>query len=125
VSRILLDAGALIALERDDRAMWRRLVVARDSRVPLLTHVGIVGQVWRGHRQARLAHALKAVKIAPLEASLGRAIGELLGASGTNDVVDAGLVLLSRAGDRIYTSDPDDVLVLANAAARDVEVVRV
>jgi hypothetical protein len=47
----------------------------------------------------------------------------LLARSRTVDVVDAALVFLSRAGDRIYTSDPDDVLALARAAERDVEVI--
>lgn len=124
MSRLLLDAGALVALDRNERAMWKRLVAARRDETPLLTHVGIVGQVWRGSRQARLAQALRAIKIAPLDASMGRPIGELLAASRTNDVVDAALVLISADGDRIYTSDPSDLLVLASAAGRDVEIVR-
>ncbi|HEX8790636.1 MAG TPA: hypothetical protein VF765_06765 [Polyangiaceae bacterium] len=125
MSRLLLDAGALIALDRNDQSMWTRLVRARQDGIPLLTHVGIVGQAWRSPRQARLAQALRAIKIAPLDASLGRSIGELLGATGSDDVVDASLVLISRAGDRIYTSDPDDLLALAAAAERDVEIIRV
>ena len=125
MSRMLLDAGALIALDRDDRAMWKRLAAARRDGMPLLTHVGVVGQVWRGRRQARLAQALRAIKVEPLDASLGQSIGELLGASRMDDVVDASLVLLSRAGDRIYTSDPDDLLALAFAAKRDVEIILV
>jgi hypothetical protein len=45
------------------------------------TSAKAVGQVWRG-RQARLAQALRAIKVEPLDSSLGRSIGELLGASG-------------------------------------------
>src|SRR5579859_7764003 len=125
MSRFVLDAGALVALDRNDRAMWARLVTARRDGTTLLTHVGIVGQVWRGGRQARLGQALRAIRITPLETSMGRVIGELLATSRTDDVVDAALVLLSADGDRIYTSDPDDLLVLAGAAGRDVEIVRV
>ena len=125
MSSMLLDAGALIALDRDDRTMWKRLVAARRDGTPLVTHVGVVGQVWRGARQARLAQALRAVRISPLDASMGRPIGELLATSRMSDVVDAALVLLSAAGDRIYTSDPDDLLALASAAERDVEIVHV
>lgn len=125
MSRMLLDAGALIALDRNDHSMWTRLVRARQDGIPLLTHVGIVGQVWRSRRQARLAQALRAIEVEPLGASLGRPIGELLGATGTDDVVDASLVLISRSGDRVYTSDPGDILALAAAAERDLEIIRV
>jgi hypothetical protein len=125
MSRMLLDAGPLIALDRNERAMWKRLVGARRDGTPLVTHVGVVAQVWRGRRQARLAQALRAIKVTSLDASLGRAIGELLGASRTDDVVDASLVILSQTGDRIYTSDPDDLLALARAAERDVEIIPV
>jgi hypothetical protein len=125
VSRLLLDAGALIALDRNQRAMWIRLTGARRDGTALLTHGGIVGQVWRGPRQARLAQALRAIRVVPLDVSLGRLAGELLGASRGADVVDAALVVLSRSGDRIYTSDPDDIDRLVRAVLRDVEIVPV
>ena len=125
MSRWLLDAGALIALDRNQPSMWRRLALARRDGVLLVTHGGIVGQAWRHARQARLAQVLRAVDIKPLDAALGRLAGELLAISRTSDVIDAALVLLSRAGDRIYTSDPSDVVALASAAARDVEIVPV
>lgn len=122
--RMLLDSGALIALERNRRPMWERLALARRAGTPLVTHGGVLGQVWRGQtRQARLAQALRAVDVRPLDAALGQAAGRLLAGSGLSDVIDAALVALSRPGDRIYTSDPDDLLTLA--AGRDVEIVAV
>ena len=36
MSAYVLDAGALIALERNDRAMWARLQVAAASELSLL-----------------------------------------------------------------------------------------
>jgi predicted nucleic acid-binding protein len=125
VSRILLDAGALIALDRNQPSMWRRFARAHQDAVPLLTHGGVIGQVWRHGRQARLSQALRSLDVRPLDAALGRLAGQLLAESGTSDVIDAALVLLSRDGDRIYTSDLDDLLRLATAAPRDVEVVLV
>jgi hypothetical protein len=126
VRRWLLDAGALIALDRNDRAMWARLSIAHRDQVRLVTHGGIVGQVWRKPpRQARLAQALRAIDIHPLGAELGRLSGELLSATGSSDVIDAALVVLSADGDRIYTSDPDDLLALSAAARRRVEIVEV
>jgi hypothetical protein len=46
--RLVLDSGAFIALERNDRAMWRRLKAALIAREIPVSHGGVVGQVWRG-----------------------------------------------------------------------------
>ena len=64
---VILDAGAFVALERNDRAMWRRLKAALQSGSPPMTHGGVIAQVWRGGtgRQALLARALHAVETAP------------------------------------------------------------
>lgn len=125
--RLVLDNGALIALERNDRAMWVRLKLALTADEAPLCHGGIVGQAWRGRgpRQALLARALDGVEIRPLDEELGRAAGELLAAAGHSDVVDAALVLLAEDGDTIVTSDPDDIEPLARAARRQVELIRV
>jgi hypothetical protein len=126
MSRILLDAGALIALDRNDRAMWQRLAIARRDGMSLITHGGVIGQVWRKPaRHARLAPVLRAIDVRPLDNELGKLAGELLARSGLSDVVDAALVALSQTDDRIYTSDAEDMLRLAAAARRDVEVLAV
>lgn len=122
---MVLDSGALIALERHDRAMWRRFKSALRAGVVPLTHGGIIGQVWRGRgpRHAMLAAALAGVDVRALDQALGRAAGALLGASRQTDVIDAALVLLAHDGDRIVTSDPDDIAELAAATGRHVEIV--
>ena len=124
--RLVLDSGALLALERNDRAMWRRLKTAGIRGEVPLTHGGVIGQAWRGRgpRQTLLAKALGAVDVRPLDDALGRAAGELLGAAGRRDVIDAALVLLANDGDDIVTSDPDDIEPLARAARRHVEIIR-
>ena len=123
---LVLDAGALIALDRSDRAMWRRMKAAHAAGDVPRTHGGVVGQVWRGHgaRQARLASALAGMDVRPLDDALGRAAGALLGAARRRDVIDAALVLLASDGDDIVTSDPEDLEPLARAAGRHVEIVR-
>ena len=121
---LVLDCGALIALERNDRAMWRRLKAAQlAGRVPV-SHGGVLGQAWRGRgpRQALLAKALDGIEVRPLDERLGRLAGELLARSGTNDVVDAALVLLAEDGDDIVTSDTEDLEPLAALAGRHVEL---
>lgn len=113
MSRLILDAGAFIVLDRNDRATWIRLIAARRSEQQLVTHAGIVGQVWRRPaRQARLAQALKAVDVRPLTVELARAAGVLLAATGHDDVDDAALAILCEPGDVLLTSDPDDLSAL-------------
>lgn len=122
---LVLDSGALIALNRADRSMWVRLKAAEVAGDPPVTHAGIVGQVWRGGpRQARLARALDGVDVRPLDEPLGRAAGTLIGATATADVIDAALVLLSVDGDDIVTGDRSDFELLVDATGRHVELIR-
>ena len=124
---LVLDAGAFIALERNDRTLWRRVDdVRREGSAPL-THGGIVAQVWRGGsgRQARLATALLGTLVVPLDNDLGRRAGVLLTRAGLVDAIDAALVALCQPGDQIVTSDPADIDALADAAGLDVDVIPV
>jgi hypothetical protein len=110
---ITLDAGPLIAFEKNDRKVVLALRVAAEAEVPITVPAGVVGQVWRdGARQVRLARLLasSAVHIEPLDDSRARAAGQLCGATGTKDVTDAAVVLGARArGDTVLTSDIDDL----------------
>ena len=106
---VVLDAGALIAIERADRRIVRLLELADQVHVP----GAVVAQVWRNPaRQIRLVRVLatEEVTIAPLDGAEARAAGQLCGASGTADVVDASVVLLARRVDGVaVTSDSDDL----------------
>jgi hypothetical protein len=121
---LVLDSGAFIAVERGERdtmALLKRELLA--GRVPI-THGGVVGQVWRGGaRQANVARLIAAVFVSPLNESLGRRAGVLLGRAGRTDVVDAALVRLSADGDWILTSDARDLVPLAEAAGVHVDIV--
>lgn len=120
------DAGALMALERNDREQWSLLKAARRREQPPVTHAGVVAQVWRdGARQARLALALRSTSVVALDDRLGRSAGELLAAAGAADVIDAALALLAQDGDVVFTSDPHDLAHLAALLGRDVEIVPV
>jgi hypothetical protein len=123
---LVLDSGALIALERADRRMWRRLKAALLAEDVPLTHAGIIAQVWRGDgpRQSLLARALAGIEVRPIDLPVGRAAGELLAATKGSDVIDAALVLIALDGDDIVTSDPDDIEPLAGASQRHVELIR-
>lgn len=124
---VIYDTGALVALERGRLLPWKLFEVATDDAVRKITHGGVVAQVWRGGhgRQAMLARALQGVEVEPLDDDLGRAAGVLLARTGMSDAIDAAVVALAEDGDRILTSDPDDIDRLVEAAGLDVEVVPV
>lgn len=109
---LVLDAGALIALERADRRVVRLLELAAEVHVP----AAIVAQVWRNPaRQVRLVRVLAAeeVTIAALDGPEARAVGQLCAATGTSDVADASVALLARrVGGVAITSDPDDLRLI-------------
>lgn len=122
---MILDSGALIAVDRNDRKMIARLVVAYQNDDEVKTHPMVVAQVWRDGRgrQAQLAGALRGIDVVPIDADLGKRCGELLGTAGSSDPIDAAVVLIARDGDTILTSDDDDIRRLAAAAGRRVAVV--
>lgn len=125
MTSIVLDAGALIAVDRQRRHRLSGFDTARATGHVLVTHPFVVAQVWRGSRQAVLARFLKGVDVRTVDDRFGRRCGELLGTAGMDDPVDAAVVLLAHDGDRIVTSDPDDIQRLVDASGRDVRVVPV
>lgn len=124
---LVLDAGALVALERNDRPMWVRLKAALVDGTEVTSHGGVIGQVWRsgGPRQALLARALASFDVRPLDEALGRAAGALLARTRGRDVIDAAVAALARSGDAILTSDPDDLEPLARATGNPIDIVAV
>jgi hypothetical protein len=125
VSALVLDAGALVAIDRGDRSMIARLAVAQRHGMELRSNAMVVAQVWRDRqdRQVSLARLLRAVDVRGISHDDGRQAGVLLGLTGTADPVDATVVLLAKPGDRILTSDPDDLTRLALAAANRAVIV--
>lgn len=113
MSGLTLDAGALIAFERNDRAVVAIIARAWERKIRLAAPAGIVGQVWRdGRRQARLARLLGSdlIEIEPLDDERARAAGQLCGVAGTSDVIDASVALCARArGHAVLTADAEDL----------------
>ena len=124
MSALVLDAGAFVAVERGDRSMAARLRVAQRNGLDLRTGAAVVAQVWRdpSGRQANLARFLRSVDVRPLDDRSGREAGTLLGRAGGKDVVDASVVIVAASGDRILTSDVEDILPLVAASGRPVLV---
>ena len=109
MSRQVLDAGALMALERNDRAQWAALKLAVRLEQEVLVPSTALAQAWRGGRQALLAKALRSCSIAPFDGA-ARKVGELCGRTRTDDICDAHVALVaSERGEFLYTSDPADM----------------
>jgi len=125
MSALVLDAGAFVAVDRNDRTMIARLRIAQRGNVALRTNAIVVSQVWRDPlgRQAQLARLLGGVDVRTVDERLGREAGVLIGQARTHDPIDATVVLVAEHGDRIITSDPDDIKHLATAAGKRVAVI--
>lgn len=115
---IVLDAGALIALDRGDRDAWALLTeVHRAGQRPVVPAPAIA-RAWRGGpRQARLAGVLSGAEVIVADEAVSRRAGQLLGRAGTTDVLDAlvALAAADRPGHEVLTSDPGDIHHLLEA----------
>lgn len=126
MAALILDAGALIAIERSDDTTTALLRAAALDGVELTTTSACVAQVWRDPaRQTRLARMLAGCVERPLDPAAARRCGIALGASGSADVVDASVATLARDGDAILTSDPKDIERLLSALGTKARVRRV
>jgi predicted nucleic acid-binding protein len=109
----VLDAGALIAFERNDRKVRTLIELAVTHGASIYVPGGVVAQVWRdGSRQVRLARLLGSglLTVHPLDRDEAQATGALCGKASVSDVVDASVVLLARRhGASVVTSDPHDL----------------
>jgi hypothetical protein len=114
--KAVLDAGALVAVDRRDRRIGAQLRVLQQQGTPLRASTAVVGQVWRdGRKQANLARVLAGVGIEPLSKDDGKRIGELLAQAASSDVVDAHVALMVAPADLVLTSDPGDIRKLLRA----------
>lgn len=131
MTALVLDAGALIALDRNDRAAWAMLRIAADDASTVQVPAGVIAQAWRdGRRQALLSRALAHCDEVPLDGLMARAAGLLCGRAGTADVINASVAItaagIARHDDAaIVTSDPGDMrrlLSILDSSARVVQV---
>jgi hypothetical protein len=116
VAGITMDAGGLIAVDRNDRRVVVLLARARETGSRVTVPASALAQAVRQpERQARLARLLRqpTTDVVPLDRVDATNVGRLLAASGTSDVVDAHVVICARrARQQAVTSDPDDLRAL-------------
>ena len=116
---ITIDAGGLIAVDRNDRRIVVLLARARETGSRVTVPASALAQAVRQpQRQARLARLLRqpTTDVIPLDRVDAANVGRLLAASGTSDVVDAHVVICARrALQQAVTSDPNDLRALDRA----------
>jgi predicted nucleic acid-binding protein len=110
---ITLDAGGLIALDRDDRRVIVLLARAAEAKGRVTVPASALAQAIRPpERQARLARLIRqpTTDVVPLDRVDATHVGRLLVVSGTADITDAHVVVCARrAGQNVVTSDPGDL----------------
>ena len=114
---LVLDAGALQALERRPIRLLVDLQRAHALGLPIRIPAGALAQSWRGGpRSAALARLLKQPsRVVQIDERSAREIGEFIASvrssrSAKPDIADAQVALVTRAtGSLVWTSDPDDM----------------
>lgn len=113
---ITLDAGGLIAVDRNDRRMAVLLARASETGARVTIPASALARaIRRPERQARLARLIRqpSTEVVALDRVDATSVGRLLAASGSSDIVDAHVVICARrARQRVVTSDPDDLHLL-------------
>lgn len=110
---ITLDAGGMIALDRNDRQVVVLLARAAETGARVTVPATALAQAIRQPiRQARLARLIRQPRtdVVQLDRVDATSVGRLLAASRTPDIVDAHVVICARrSGQPVVTSDPDDL----------------
>jgi predicted nucleic acid-binding protein len=113
MSGLTLDAGGLIALDKNDRRVIALLARARERRERVTVPATALAQaIRRPSTQVRITRLIRHAwtDLAFLDGKDATAVGVLLGVSRTQDIVDAHVVLCARRkGQPVVTSDPDDL----------------
>jgi hypothetical protein len=111
------DAGALLAIDGNDRRMWAIHHLAIEEGRRLVIPAVVVAQAWRdARRQVQLGRFVRSCEVVPVGPELAKAAGVLCGKAGSRDVVDATVVAVALSyGAIVFTSDPDELAHLGAA----------
>ena len=129
---LVLDAGALIAIDRNDRGVSAMLRVALDDGDEVHVPAGVVAQTWRGRRPSGEPGPARCGRCeeVPLDSEVARAVGLLCRRAGTNDVIDASVAVAAATAAlsdfvAVLTSDVDDLADLLSTVNVDAHLISV
>jgi predicted nucleic acid-binding protein len=111
------DTGALIAAERNDRAMWALHRAALLRGVSPVVPAGVLAEAWRGGPQASLSRLLQGCEIEALSEKQARNVGALAARARKAQIIHVCVVEAAvRRNHTVVTSDPSDLRMIADAA---------
>jgi hypothetical protein len=121
---VTYDTGALIAAERNDRAMWALHAGFLAEEVVPVVPAPVLAEAWRGGpRQASLVRLLALCVVEAMSDDQARAVGVLAGRAGHDDIVDVAVVEGAlRRGDAVVTSNLSHIASIASAARRRLRI---
>jgi hypothetical protein len=106
---LTLDAGALIAAEKNSPRFWALWKSAIAAGATVTIPAPVLAQVFRAHN-TQVSRVMKGCEIEALDEELAKRVGARLGRHKAKDVVDAAVVCGALArGDAIVTSDRRDL----------------
>ncbi len=115
--RLILDAGAVIALSRADVRARAALAAALEAGADISIPAVVVAETVRGvAADAPVNRIVKAVgEVSVADERLGRTAGRLLGEAGSDSTIDALVVAsaVEAGGAVILTGDPEDLRALS------------
>ena len=115
---VTYDTGALVAAERNDRAMWALHAGFLALEVVPTVPAPVLAEAWRGgSRQASLSRLLALCYVEVLTEEQARRVGALAGKAAHADIVDVTVVEgAARRRDAVVTVDDGHIRAIAKAA---------
>lgn len=124
---VTYDTGALVAAERNDRAMWALHAGFLAEEVLPTVPAPVLAEAWRGRgRQASLSRLLAMCEIEAMAEEQARRVGVLAGKASHDEVVDVMVVEgAERRHDAVVTSNGAHIRAIASAAGARLRIERV
>jgi hypothetical protein len=115
---VTYDAGALVAAERNDRAMWALHAGFLAEEVVPIVPAPVLAEAWRGGgRRASLSRLLAMCKVEAMSEEQARRVGVLASKASHDDIVDVTVVeSAARRRDAVVTSNDAHIRAIASAA---------
>lgn len=115
---VTYDTGALVAAERNQRAMWALHAGFLAEEVVPTVPAPVLAEAWRGGgRQASLSRFLAMCEVEELGEDQARRVGALAGKAAHPDIVDVAVVEgAARRHDAVVTSNDAHIRAIAQAA---------
>ncbi len=111
---VILDSGALILADKNDRRFWAFWKKSLQQGLDLIVPATVLAQSWRGTGNVKISLVLKSCSVEILSEKSAKNVGELCGKANANDIVDANVVLAaSEKRYAVLTCDVEDIQILS------------